>query len=208
MGTFKIWLEVQSQKEDDIREVWNDIFRELVGGVSKADAVTYTLEKATEGLERKAPAGTLILGKLNAVFPRLLSIDQQYFRDRINDVTQWLGQNRVDNDATAPQRTVKTLMEKLFGTDEQSPYGNLFAKLFSSDAKASDGPDAEPMKTPQQTPDSMNQPPAPPQPPTPEQPAPEQPGQQPQVPAPMPGAPPTANPPMPAPPPLFKMGVY
>lgn len=207
MGTFKIWLEAQSQKEEDIREVWNDIFRELVGGVSKADAVTYTLEKATEGLERKAPAGTLILGKLNAVFPRLLSIDQQYFRDRISDVTQWLGQNRVDNDATAPQRTVKTLMEKLFGTDEQSPYGNLFASLFSSDAKASDGPDSEPMKTPQQTPDSMNQP-APPQPPMPEQPAPEQPGQQPQVPPPMPGAPPTANPPMPTPPPLFKMGVY
>ena len=205
MSGFKIWFEDQSRRDEELKQIWHDVFDAMkIGGLAKADVVSYSLDKATEGLGRKAPAGTLVLNELKPIFDRLNRLDAAYFRPKIEDLTQWLGQSRAGNDATAPQRTVATLLEKLFGKE-------LFHKFYSSDPQASDEPEAEAPKAPAQAPEDqaggMNQPPMPPEQPMPEPPPPEVPGQQPQVQPQMPMPPPPNNP-MPPRPSGFGMGLF
>ena len=209
MSGFRIWFEEQAQKDEKLKQVWRDFFDAIkVGGIAKSDIVTYSLEKATEGLGKQAPAGTLIMNLLKPIFDRLQQLDSAYFREKVEDVTQWLGQSQGgDAASTAPKRTIGGLLERLFGTE-------LYHKFYSSDPKSSDEPEAEPIKAPAQPPTDgaggQNQPPMQPDQPPPPSPDPSMQGQQPQMPdpgqKPAPGQP--GQPPMPQPPPGFNMGMF
>lgn len=201
MSSFKIWLEFQSQKEDKLRKLWQQTFVDLgISGPAKADTANMSLEDATRGDNRKDPAGVIIINKLKTIFDELKKIPE--FAANVDNAIKWLGTSQSSGETTAPKRSVGELLKLL--------YGEHFGRLMSNDAKASDDPDAEPMKAPPQPPTPTATPQVPPTPPDqPNQPEEPMPGQQPQMPPqpPMPGMP--NNPvPMPPQPKGFGMGLY
>lgn len=154
MGHFKTWLENdESQKNQQIRNIWTDTFKALgVGGLSDEDAAYQSLGKITYG-QRAASSGSAstFKGKKAAykmlengqIFNRLLQLQDPNIVKQVQDVKQWLGTNDDDpKNQNNGDTTIATLLQKLFGQET-------YQHLIDSDAPVAD---AKLNKAPQMAP--------------------------------------------------------
>ena len=189
---FRNWLEdYGADKEGQIRDLWNEIFKALLLGGNKADEVQRTLQDITGGAERQESAATTVVNRLKGILPKFKQIDPQ-LGQQADQAISWLGEEGMSNDdgVHSPQKKVEDLLKMMFGEER-------FHELLNTDDHASDSSGGLTKMDPAQQapvgPGGMNQS-TPPAPPDQQQPMPMgQPGQQPQVP-PQPPMPNPTNP--------------
>jgi len=197
--SFKNWLEdYGADKEQQIQDLWGEVFRALLLGGNKADEVQRTLQDVTGGAERPESATTTVVNRLKGILPKFKQIDPQ-MGQQADQAMSWLGQdNEVSGDGPhPPQKKVEDLLKMMFGEER-------FHQLLNTDNHSSDSEPAgltkmDPAQQSPVGPGGMNQstPPTPPDPAA--QPIPGAiPNQQPQVP-PQPPMPQPSNPMMPMP---------
>lgn len=139
MKNFKTWLESdESQKEQQIRDIWAETFKALgVGGLADEDAAYQSLSKITYGNRSPSGSNSNFKGKKAAykrlengqIFNRLLQLQDPQIVKQVEDTKEWLGTNE-DNPALQNNgdTTIATLLQKLFGPAYQH--------LIDSDAPA------------------------------------------------------------------------
>lgn len=138
MQNFKIWLEdYESQKNQQIRDIWRDTFKALgVGGLSDEDAAYQSLGKITYGQRAPTGSASTFKGKKAAykmlengqIFNRLLQLQDPNVVRNVEDTKKWLGTNEDDaKNQNNGDTTVATLLQKLFGQDN-------YHQLIDSDA--------------------------------------------------------------------------
>lgn len=159
---FKNWLEdYGAEKDTQIRELWNEVFKALMLGGAKPDEVQRTLQDITGGSERQESAATTVVNRLKGVMPKFAQIDPD-LGQRVDQAMSWLGQeNEPSGDGPhPPQKTVEDLLKLMFGEER-------FHQLLNSDDHASDSASLTKMEPAQQNPvgpGDMNAAPTPPDP--------------------------------------------
>ena len=130
---FKNWLEdYGADKEQQIADLWNDIFKALLLGGNKADEVQRTLQDVTGGSERAESAATTVVNRLKSVLPRFQQIDPQ-MGQQVDQAMSWIGQeSEVSGDGPhQPQKKVEDLLKMMFGEER-------FHQLLNTDDHSSD----------------------------------------------------------------------
>jgi len=173
---FKNWIEdYGADKEQQISDLWDNVFKALLMGGAKPDEVQRTLQDVTGG----SPDGVAatITNRLATVLPRFKELDPQ-LGQQVDQAMSWVGQSETsDHGPHQPQKKVEDLLKLMFGEER-------FHQLLNRDDHSSDSGDdvgLTQMEPAQQTPADGAPAPTPPDPAA-AQIQPGLPNQQPQVP--------------------------